>query len=235
MDSLEKRSKELIQELYEIEESLISNERLKSSIITASNQLRKVFGEDGYYDKYIQSLKSSSDIQEDSSILHNMINTEDKPKIIAAKAITNGKVIKVIKNSILSNYLVKNNMIPEKDIKDIQNIFKEGDSIVQKSLESKIFNKEKIDALERYVHYLSDHKEYLKQNIHDIIDNFENPYSLNNIFSHELAHHIFERFTNLQGRTYVELNESYSFAIQKVLHLFDKKNISYQDIQKEIL
>ena len=131
--------------------------------------------------------------------------------------------------------MVKNNIVPEKDIKNIQNIFKEGDSILQKSLESKVFDEEKIEALEKYVRYLSDHKEYLKQNIYDILDNFKNPYSLNSILSHELAHHIFKKFTNLQGKTYVELNEAYSFAIQKALSLFDEKNISHQDIQNEIV
>ena len=46
MDQIEKRSKELIQELHEIEQSLISDERLKSTMIASGNQLRKVFGDD---------------------------------------------------------------------------------------------------------------------------------------------------------------------------------------------
>jgi hypothetical protein len=140
-----------------------------------------------------------------------------------------------MKNSLLIHYLVENNIIPKKDIKHIQNIFKEGDSVVQESLESKEFDQEKIDALERYIDYLSNNEDYLKQNIESIIDDFENPYSLSSILSHELAHHIFKNFTNLKGKTYVALNESYSFAIQKMLHLFDKKNISNQDIEKQIL
>ena len=88
MNSFEERSKELIQELHEIEESLISDDKLKATIVTAGDQLRKVFGEGGYYDKYIQSL-ITSDIQDDNIILQNMISLNNKSKIVATNAVTN--------------------------------------------------------------------------------------------------------------------------------------------------
>lgn len=171
--------------------------------------------------------------QED--ILQNMINTDNKVKISSTKAITNWETIYIIKNTLLSDYLAKNNLIPQKELKGIQNIFKEEEKIIESPLESQILDQKKIDTLEKYVGYLSQNKDFLEQNIEDILNNFENPYSLNSVIGHELAHHIFREFTKLQSKYFVAFNEGYSFAIQNFLHLFDKKEITDKDIKKWII
>jgi hypothetical protein len=231
----ENKGKRLIQELHEIEDSLISDDKLKSVIIQSGSQLRKVFGDSGYYDEYMKWLETKSGMTQEN-ILKNMVNTTtNKTKISSTKAITNGETIDVIKNTLLSDYLSKNNLISKKELKNIQNIFKEEEKIIESPLEVQILNQEKIDTLERYVGYISKNKDFLKQNIEDIVNNFENPYSLNSVLGHELAHHIFRKFTKLQSKYFVALNEWYSFAIQKFSHLFDKKEITDQDIKEWII
>lgn len=228
------RSKDLLIQLNEIEESIISNDKLKSLIVTAWKQLNKIFGEDWNYKKYIKEIDEKN-IKSEEQILQDFISTNNKWYITSTNGITDYKTIDIYRNTLLIKYLIKNKLVSDEEIKEIQKIFSKSNGNIAELLNSEKDNPKVKDALEKYVNHMKNNKNFLITNQHDIIDSFENMRSLQSVLWHELAHHIFKRFTRLSWNWIIALNEAYSFALQKFLNILDKEIITYNDIKKEIL
>ncbi|MBD3304273.1 hypothetical protein GF343_03940 [Candidatus Woesearchaeota archaeon] len=228
-------AKELMQKLADIEDRILSDEMIVETIYNSLKNLQKIFGKNSPYHELIEELKTTHKTDDLKKLVEEQLfQKRENLRIEPANASILHAAIKVHKNSVLSDYLADTGRISKRKIKEFHDFFKDANGNVATAFEKKDPEKVK-KVLREYIQLLEKEEEYLKENLHKMRGDVEYLFSLERILTHELAHTLFFDHFKAKNWYYHELNEAHSFALQTLMHVFDKDyTFTEEKLEKEI-
>ena len=223
---MEKETHQLIERLEEIENEIITDEDIEKAIIESLKDIEKIYGK-GIGDK-IREVHQIKNLEKEAKKTYLKTKTNFKDYLSIIDNETNK--IKVHKLGIILKELKKNH--PKKhQIEEIEKYFENREEEFKHALEKKNIN-EANRNLQALVDILEKEKEYLMKNKSELTSSRNNLFSLQNILLHEFTHSVFNLESTLH---WSPLNEAYSFAMQRLNHIYRQKDkIDAHQLEYEI-
>ena len=225
---LDDEAKELIKRLQDFEDRLISDKVVEESVYSSIRTLERIFGKESIFKELLDRLKTRHKVKRlDATVRRAIEQKETAIEVANAAAIF--PQISVNKNSILSDFLADEGRVKAAKLREFHAFFKEHRGSLEKAFEEGDSEEVK-RRLTEYIEILESEESYLKQNSERMTKDIQYAWSIHNLMGHEIAHWVHQELSKGRNIYTQSIDEAYSFALQRLMHTFDKDYVFNKEI-----